>query len=117
MNLRCFVTLVKLEFNVPLSQNVFNLSKAHQEVLQLMKDKDPTLEIIPSEEGQAKFSDLMKFPASEKAYNELFDHAVDKQPTDARKIAVKHSLITSMKFSDLKFQNARLMEHMFKNKI
>ena len=82
-----------------------------------MKAKDPTLEIVPSKEGTSKFSDLTKFPSNEKDYNELFEHAVDKQPTEARKIMVKHSLITSMKFSDLKFQNAKLMDHMYANKI
>jgi hypothetical protein len=82
-----------------------------------MKDKDPTLEIIPSKEGKEKFSDLLKFPANETAYNTLFVHAVDKQPTDARKIIVKHLLIRAMQFSDLKFQNAQLMNHMLKHKI
>jgi hypothetical protein len=33
------------------------------------------------------------------------------------KIIVKHLLITNQKFSDLKFQNAKLMDHMFANKI
>jgi hypothetical protein len=73
-----------------------------------MKDKDPTLEIIPSKEGKAKFTDLLKFHSTKVAYNTLFEYAVDKQPTEARKIIVKHSLITSMKLSDLKFQNAKL---------
>jgi hypothetical protein len=112
-----FVTPIKIEFQIPSSQTTFKLNKAHQEILQIMKDKDPTLEIIPSKEGKAKFSDLLTFPANEQAYNELFDHAVVKQPTEARKIIVTHSLITSMKFSDLKFQNTKLMDHMFKNKI
>jgi hypothetical protein len=112
-----FVTPVKIEFNVPISQNAFNLAKSHQEILKLMKDKDPTLDIIPSKTGKEKFSDLLKFPANEIGYNQMFVHAVDKQPTEARKIIVKHSLITAMKFSDLKFQNAQLMNHMLKNKI
>jgi hypothetical protein len=116
MNHQRFVTQVKIEFNVPTSQNAFNLTKAHQEILKLMKDKDPTLEIIPSKEGKEKFSYLLKFPANETAYNTLFVHAVDKQPTEARKIIVKHSLITAMKFSDFKFQNAQFMNHMLKNK-
>lgn len=30
---------------------------------------------------------------------------------------MRHSLITNLKFSDLKFQNAKLMDHMFTNKI
>jgi hypothetical protein len=47
----------------------------------------------------------------------MFEHAIDNQPTEARKIIVKHSLITSVKFSDLKFQNAKLVDYMFKNKI
>jgi hypothetical protein len=38
-----------------------------------MKEKDPTLdEIVPSKEGQDKFSDLWLFPANEKDYNALF---------------------------------------------
>jgi hypothetical protein len=98
MNHQRFVTPVKIEFNVPTSQNAFNLAKAHQEILKLMKDKDPTLEIIPSKEGKEKFSDLLKFPANKTAYNALFVHAVDKQPTEARKIIVKHSLFTAMTF-------------------
>jgi hypothetical protein len=53
-----YVTPVKLEFNIPSSQNTFTINKAHQEVLQLMKDKDPTLEIVPSKEGKAKFTNL-----------------------------------------------------------
>jgi hypothetical protein len=83
-----------------------------------MKNKDPTLEIVPSKEGKKQFSDLMAFPSNEEDYNALFEHAVvDKRPTEARKIIVKHSLITNMKFSNLKFQNAQLMDHMYKNKI
>jgi hypothetical protein len=56
-----YVTPVKLEFNIPSSQNEFNLNKeAHQEVLQLsMKDKYPTLEIVPSKEGKKQFPDLL----------------------------------------------------------
>ena len=116
-NYQRYVTHVKLEFNIPSSQNAFNLNKAHQQVLQLMKDKDPTHEIVPSKEGKDKFSDLAKFPSNETDYNAFFEHAIDKQPTEARKIIVKHSLITTLKFSDLKFQNGKLMDHMFKNKI
>jgi hypothetical protein len=117
VNLQKFVTPVKLEFNVPASQQAFNLSKSHLEVLKLIKEKDPTLEIVPSKEGQDKFNDQLKFPVNESDYNALFHHAVDKQPTEARKIVVKHSLITNQKFSDLKFQNAKLMDHMFAHKI
>jgi hypothetical protein len=117
VNFQRFVTPVKLEFNVPASQHAFNLNKSHLEVLKLMKEKDPTLEIVPSKEGQAKFSDLLHFPANENDYNALFHHAIAKQPTEARKIIVKHSLITNQKFSDLKFQNAKLMDYMFANKI
>jgi hypothetical protein len=69
------------------------------------------LEIVPSKVGPGKLSDLLKFPV-----NETY-HAVDKQPTDARTIIVKHSLITNMKFSDLKFQNTKLMDYMFEHKI
>jgi hypothetical protein len=109
---------MKLEFNVPSSQNAFNLNKSHLAVLKLLKEKeDPTMEIVLSREGQDKFSDLLKFPTNETDCNALFEHAIDKQPTDTRKIIVKHSLITTMKFSDLKFQNAKLMDHMFTNKI
>jgi hypothetical protein len=112
-----FVTPIKIEFVVPSSQNAFNLNKSHLEILKLLKDKDNTLEIVPSKEGKDKFTDLKNFPANENDYNAHFDHAVDKQPNDARKIIVRHSLITNMKFSDLKFQNAKLMDHMFTNKI
>jgi hypothetical protein len=59
----------------------------------------------------------LSFPATETAYNWLFKHAVDKQPTAARKIIISHSLITNLKFSALKFQNAPLMDYMAKNKI
>jgi hypothetical protein len=117
VNIQRFVTPVKLEFNVPSSQNAFNLNKSHLAVIKLLKEKDPTLEIVPSKDGQEKITDLFKFPANETDYNAMFEHAVDKQPTDARKIIVKHSLITTLKFSDLKFQNAKLMDYMFTNKI
>jgi hypothetical protein len=112
-----YSTPVKIEFVVPSSQNSFNLVKAHLEIIKLMKEKDPTLEIVPSKEDQAKFSDMTKFPANETEYNAFFEHVVDKQPTEGRKIIVKHSLVTNMKFSDLKFQNTKLMDHMYKNKI
>jgi hypothetical protein len=64
MNLQRFVTPVKLEFDVPSLQDAFNLTKAHQVILQLLKDKDPALEIIPSKTGKAKFTHLAKFPAN-----------------------------------------------------
>ena len=112
-----YTTPIKIEFVVSSNQTTFNLVKAHKEVLKLMKDKDPTLEILPSKEGKANFKDLVQFPANEKDYNDQFDHAVQKEPNDARKILVRHSVITNLKFSDLKFQNAQLMDHMFKNKI
>ena len=112
-----YSTPVKLEFVVAASQTAFNLVKAHQEIIKLLQDKDPTLEIVPSKDGKATFNDIKKFPANEKDYNEHFDHAVQKEPTEARKILVRHSLLTNLKFSDLKFQNAKLMEHMFKNKV
>jgi hypothetical protein len=117
MKITRFVTPIKIEFVVPSSQNAFNLNKSHLAILKLMKEKDPTMEVVPSQEGKAKFTDLLEFPANETDYNALFEHAVDKQPTDARKIIVRHSLITNLKFSDLKFQNAKLMDHMFTNKI
>jgi hypothetical protein len=74
-----FSTLIKLEFNVPSSQTVFNPVRAHQEVLKLLQDKYPTLEIIPSKEGKATFHDLIKFPANEADYNTNFDHAIQKK--------------------------------------
>ena len=112
-----FLTPIKLEFVVAASQTSFNLAKAHHEVLKLLKDKDPTLEVVPSKDTKASFNDLKQFPANDTDYNAKFDHAVQKEPTEARKILVRHSLLTNLKFSDLKFQNAKLMEHMFKNKI
>jgi hypothetical protein len=112
-----FTTPIKLEFIIPASQTAFNLAKTHKEIMKLLKDKDPTLEIIPSKAGNATFKDLVNFPANEKDYNDQFDHAVQKEATEARRIIVAHSLLTSFKFSDLKFQNAKLMEHMCKNKV
>jgi hypothetical protein len=103
--------------STPSSQTAFNLIKAHQEILKLLQDKDPTLEIIPSKEGRAAFHDLIKFPANKTAYNTHFDHAIQKEPTKACIIFICHSVITNLKFSHLKFQNAKLMEHMSKNKI
>jgi hypothetical protein len=44
MNIQQFVTPVKLEFNVPSSQNALNLNKkSHLVVLNLLKEKDPTM--------------------------------------------------------------------------
>jgi hypothetical protein len=56
---QCYKTPIKIEFNVPGSQTAFNLNKAHQVILRLLKDKDPTLEIIPSKKGAAKFFNLL----------------------------------------------------------
>jgi hypothetical protein len=53
---------VKLEFNVPSSQNAFDLNKYHLAVLKLLKEMDPNMEIVVSREGQDKFSDLLKSP-------------------------------------------------------
>ena len=117
LKIQRYSTPIKIEFIVGASQPAFNLAKAHHEILKLLQAKDPTIEIVPSKEGKATFKDLVKFPATEKEYNEHFDHAVQKEPTEARKILVRHSLLTNVKFSDLKFQNARLMDHMFKNRI
>jgi hypothetical protein len=76
------------------------------------------MEVILSKEGQETFTDLLKFPANEEAYNELFDHAVQKQPTEARKmLLITHSLITNTKFTDLKFQNPTLMDYIYKHNI
>ena len=102
-----FLTPIKLEFVVAASQTAFNLAKAHHEVLKLLKDKDPTLGVVPSKDTKATFKDMNQFPANDKAYNEKFDHAVQKEPTEARKILVCHSLLTNLKFSDLKFQNVQ----------
>jgi hypothetical protein len=53
-----FATPVKLEFIIPASQTSFNLAKTHKEIMKLLKDKDPTLEIIPSKEGEATFKKI-----------------------------------------------------------
>ena len=107
----------KLEFVAAGSQTAFNPAKAHHEVLKLLKDKDPTLEVVPYKDAKATFKDINQFPANNKAYNAKFDHVIQKEPTEAQKILIRHSLLTNLKFSDLKFQNSKLMEHMFKNKI
>jgi hypothetical protein len=117
VNSQRYRTPIKLEFNIALATTAFNLPNEHREVLKLLLAKDPTLEIVPSKEDQAAFADLNKFPATENAYNLLFNHAVDKQPTEARKIIIAHSLITNLKFFDLKIQNAPLMDYMAKKKI
>ena len=67
--------------------------------------------------AQPHITDLLQFPANEEAYNLLFDHAIQKQPADAKKMILAHNLITNTKFSDLKFQNPALMDYMYKNKI
>jgi hypothetical protein len=90
-----FKTPIKIEFVVAASQTTFNLVKAHQEIIKLLQGKGPTLEIVPSKAGKAPFKDIHKFLANEKDCNEHFDHAVQKQPTEARKILVSHSLITN----------------------
>jgi hypothetical protein len=93
------------------------LNQSHLAVIKLLKAKDPSSEIVPSKAGPGMSSYLLTFPANETDYNAAFEHAVDKQPTDARKIIVKHSLITkNMKFSDLKFQNDKLMDYIFEHK-
>jgi hypothetical protein len=117
VNLQRYRTPIKLEFNVTSATTAFNLPTEHRAVLKLLLAKDPTLEIVPSKEGQSNITDLLSFPATETAYNRLFKHAVDKQPTAARKINIAHSLITNLKFSALKFQNAPLMDYMAKNNI
>ena len=116
LEIQRYLTPIKIEFSVPGTQTAFNLNKSHHAVLKLLQAKDPTLEIVPSKEGKAQFSDLLQFPANENDYNALFAHAVDKQPTTARKVIVAHSLVTTMKFSDLKFQNAPLMAYLLANK-
>jgi hypothetical protein len=106
-------TPIKIELIVHATQTAFNLAKA----LKILKDKDPTLEIIPSKDGKDAFQDLEKFPASKNECNNQFEHAIQKEPTEARKILVHHSLLANFKFLDLKFQNAKLMDHLHKNKI
>jgi hypothetical protein len=87
-------------------------------ILKLLVAKDPTMEMIPLQEDQETFTDLLKFPANKEAYNQRFDHhAVQNQPTEARKMLIAHSLITNTKFTNLKFQNPALMDYMYKHKI
>lgn len=117
LKIQRFSTPIKIEFIVSSTQTTFNLLKAHKEILKLLQDKDPSIEIVPSQADKATFKDLFNFPANEKDCNDNFEHAVQKEPTEARKILVRHNIITSLKFSDLKFQNAALMNHMSKNKI
>ena len=74
------------------------------------------MEIVPKD-GQAHIIDLLQFPANEEAYNLLFDHAIQKQSADAKKMILAHNLITNTKISELKFQNPALMDYMYKNKI
>ena len=61
------------------------------------------MKIIPKD-GQPHIIDLLHFPANKEAYNLLFDHAIQKQPADAKKMILAHNLITNTKFSDLKCQ-------------
>jgi hypothetical protein len=116
LNSQRFRTPIKIEFNVSSSQTAFNLLKEHCAILKLLVAKDPTIEIVPKDD-QAHLTDLIQFPANEEAYNKLFGHAVQKQPTEARKMIIAHSVITNFKFTDLKFQNPALMEYMYKNKV
>ena len=109
-------TPIKIEFNVSSTQTAFNLPKEHCAILQLLVAKDPTMEIVPKN-GQPHITDLLQFPANEEAYNLLFDHAIQKQPADAKKMILAHNLITNTKFSDLKFQNPALMDYMYKHKV
>ena len=74
------------------------------------------MEIVPKA-GQPHITDLLQFPTNEEAYNILFDHAIQKQPADAKKMILAHNLITKTKFSDLKFQNPASIDYMYKNKI
>ena len=71
------------------------------------------MEIVPKD-SQSHIDNLLQFPATEEAYNLLFDHAIKKQPANAKKMI---NLITNTKFSDLKFQKPALMDYMYKNKI
>ena len=43
------------------------------------------MEIVPKA-GQPHITDLLQFPTNEEAYNILFDHAIQKQPADAKKM-------------------------------
>jgi hypothetical protein len=52
-----------------------------------------------------------------KPMDNYFDHAVQKQTGDAKKMITAHALITNTNFSDLKFQNPALMDSMHRNKI
>ena len=67
------------------------------------------MEIVPKD-GQAHIIDLLQFPANEDAYNLLFDHAIQKQPADVKKMILAHNLIPNTKFFYLKFQNPALMD-------
>ena len=45
------------------------------------------MEIVPKV-GKPNITDLLQFPATGEAYNLLFDHAIKKQPTDAKKMII-----------------------------
>jgi hypothetical protein len=93
-----FSTPIKTEFIITTAQTAFNLVKAHQTILKLLQNKVPILEIIPSKAGKASFKNLVQFPVNKTEYNEHFNHAVQKEPTEARKILVCHSLHQSQIF-------------------
>ena len=57
---------------------------------------------IVARNGQSHITDLPQFPATEEAYNLLFDHTIQKQPSNAKKMIIALNLITNTKFSDLK---------------
>ena len=66
--IQLFLTLIKLKCVVAASQTAFNLAKAHHEVLKLLKDKDPTLKVVPSTNTKATFKDMNQFPENDRAY-------------------------------------------------
>ena len=96
-------TPIKIEFNVSSAQTAFNLPK------ELLVAKDPTMEIVPKD-GQPHIINLFQFPPNQKAYNLPFDHAIQKQPADVKKMILAHNLIPNTKFFYLKFQNPALMD-------
>ena len=93
-------TPIKIEFNVSSAQTAFNLPK------ELLVAKDPTMEIVPKD-GQPHIINLFQFPAN---HNLPFDHAIQKQPANAKKMILAHNLIPNTKFFDVKFQNPALMD-------
>ena len=116
LNTQRFRTPIKIEFNVSSTQTAFNLPKEHCAILKLLVAKDPTMEIVPKD-GKPNITNLLEFPANEEACGKLFDYAIQKQPADAKKMLIAHTLITNTKFSDLKFSNPALMDYMYQNKI